>query len=76
MPKRIEETPTEQDLLKNRAMIDLKVHFPGVSEYYLELAYDFCMREPERAERIMKGEEVLPPAKPRPPVDGEKILSS
>jgi hypothetical protein len=65
MVKRIDDPVTEKEILKERAMKDLKRDYPGVPEHFLELAYDFCTDQPERAERIMNGEEDMPPPKDR-----------
>ena len=39
--------------------------FPDCPKHFVEIALDFCLNEPERAERVMNGEETLPPPKDR-----------
>ena len=53
----------EADRLK--ALKDMANDFPDVPKHLHEYVYNFVINHPERVERIMSGEEAIPPPKER-----------
>ena len=48
-----------------QAVKKIKEDYPEAPLDWCEMVYDFCTKNPERAERIVEGEEPIPPPKER-----------
>lgn len=53
------------DAVREQALKAMKRDYPDLPMEWLKMTYDFCSLHPERAERIMNGEEEVPAPKPR-----------
>lgn len=53
------------EAIKEKALKDLRRDYPDMPISWLEMAYDFITKHPERAERIINGEEEVPQPKDR-----------
>lgn len=53
------------DAVREQALKAMKRDYPDLPMEWLKMTYDFCTFHPERAERIINGEEEVPPPKAR-----------
>lgn len=62
------------DAVREQALKAMKRDYPDLPMEWLKMTYDFCTFHPERAERIINGEEEVPPPKPRNVTSGSCIV--
>ena len=53
------------EAVREQALKAMKRDYPDVPMDWLKMTYDFVIQNPDRAEKIVNGEEEVPPPKPR-----------
>jgi len=62
------------EAIREQALKAMKRDHPDLPMEWLKMTYDFCVAHPDRAERIMNGDEETPPPKPRNITGGKCVV--